>query len=87
MPKTRIEIIYQDDDIIVINKPSGVSVTADRSGEPELLDILCEQLGPQIRSTLRLVHRLDKHTSGVMVLAKNTRPANTQHAAPGPSAR
>jgi 23S rRNA-/tRNA-specific pseudouridylate synthase len=61
MPKTKIEIIHEDDDILVINKPSGVSVTADRSGEPELLDILCERLGPQIRSTLRLVHRLDKH--------------------------
>jgi RluA family pseudouridine synthase len=72
MPKMKIEIIHEDDDILVINKPSGVSVTADRSGEPELLDILCERLGPQIRSTLRLVHRLDKHTSGVMVLAKNT---------------
>jgi len=72
MPKTKIEIIHEDDDILVINKPSGVSVTADRSGEPELVDILAEQLGPQIRSTLRLLHRLDKHTSGVMVLAKNT---------------
>jgi len=77
MPKTKIEIIHEDDDILVINKPSGVSVTADRSGEPELVDILAEQLGPQIRSTLRLVHRLDKHTSGVMVLAKN---AQTQSA-------
>lgn len=72
MPKMKIEIIHKDDDILVINKPSGVSVTADRSGEPELVDILAEQLGPQIRSTLRLVHRLDKHTSGVMVFAKNT---------------
>ena len=72
MPKVKIEIIHEDDDILVINKPSGVSVTADRTGEPELVDILAEQLGPQIRSTLRLVHRLDKHTSGVMVLAKNT---------------
>jgi hypothetical protein len=36
MPKTRIEIIYADDNIIVINKPSGVSVTRDRSGAAEL---------------------------------------------------
>ncbi|MHC4455875.1 MAG: RluA family pseudouridine synthase [Planctomycetota bacterium] len=72
MLKTKIEIIYQDDDIIVINKPSGISVTADRSGEPELVDILVEQLAEQMRSDLRLVHRLDKDTSGVMILAKNT---------------
>ena len=73
MPKTKIEVIYEDDDILVINKPSGVSVTADRSGKPELVDILREQFGTQAASELRLVHRLDKHTSGVMILAKNTR--------------
>ena len=71
MLKAQIEIIYQDNDIIVINKPTGVSVTKDRSGDAELLDILNDQLGPQISSQLRLVHRLDKHTSGVMILAKN----------------
>ncbi len=64
-------MIYADDDIIVINKPSGVSVTKDRSGAAELLDILNDQLGPQVSNRLRLVHRLDKHTSGVMILAKN----------------
>ena len=69
--KTQVEIIYQDDDIIVVNKPSGISVTKDRSGAAKLADILGEQLGQQLRGELRLVHRLDKATSGVMVLAKN----------------
>ncbi|MHC4659294.1 MAG: RluA family pseudouridine synthase [Planctomycetota bacterium] len=71
MAKPGIEVIYEDNDIIVINKPSGVSVTADRSGDAELIDILAEQFGPQETSQLRLVHRLDKHTSGVMILALN----------------
>ena len=71
MPKAKIEIIHQDDDIIVINKPTGVSVTKDRSGAAQLTDILAEQLGPQVCSELRLVHRLDKGTSGVMILAKS----------------
>jgi len=79
MPKTKIEIIYQAppqaqqtaDNIIVINKPAGVSVTKDRSGAVQLLDILTEQLGPEAAGRLRLVHRLDKHTSGVMILAAN----------------
>lgn len=70
MSKPKVEIIYQDNDIIVINKPSGVSVTKDRSGMPELLDFLARQLEPQICRQLRLVHRLDKDTSGVMILAK-----------------
>jgi len=71
MSKAKVEIIYQDDDIIVVNKPSGVSVTYDRSGAVELVDILERQLGARILSQLRLVHRLDKDTSGVMILARN----------------
>ena len=71
MRKAVVEIIYQDHDIIVINKPSGVSVTADRTGNAELRDLLGKQLGPQTTSELRLVHRLDKDTSGVMILALN----------------
>ena len=71
MLRTRIEIIYQDDDALVINKPPGVSVTYDRSGAANLIDILARQLGAQVSSKLRLVHRLDKDTSGVMILARN----------------
>jgi 23S rRNA pseudouridine1911/1915/1917 synthase len=67
MSKTKVEIIYQDDDIIVINKPAG----EDRSGDDQLADILADQLKPAVCSQLRLVHRPDKDTSGVMLLAKN----------------
>lgn len=71
MSKTKVEIIYQDDDIIVINKPTGVSVTKDRTGQAQLTDILAGQFTPAVCAQLRLVHRLDKDTSGVMLLAKN----------------
>ena len=71
MSKAKVEIIYQDDDVIVINKPAGVSVTKDRTGAFQLVDILARKLGPKITGELRLVHRLDKDTSGVMILAKN----------------
>jgi 23S rRNA pseudouridine1911/1915/1917 synthase len=67
-----IEIIYQDNDIMLVNKPSGVSVTADRGGNAELIEILSDQLGQTQARQLRLTHRLDKQTSGVMLLAKNT---------------
>lgn len=70
--RTKIQIIGQDKDIIVINKPAGVSVTKDRSGGDELPVVLGDQLRPQMCSKLRLVHRLDKETSGVMILAKTT---------------
>jgi RluA family pseudouridine synthase len=69
MKKIDISIIYRDLDIMVINKPAGVSVTPDRSGQDDILDCLNDKL-PQIKD-LRLVHRLDKDTSGVLVIALN----------------
>ncbi len=79
MHKDAIEIIYENADIIVINKPAGVSVTKDRSGKPQLIDILADQIGDEKVARLRLVHRLDKDTSGVMILALN-RAAQRQFA-------
>ena len=71
MRKPEIEIVHEDEDVIVINKPSGVSVTADRSGDVELADLLAERLGGEAAGQVRLVHRLDKDASGVMILARN----------------
>jgi len=76
MAKTDIEIIYEDNNILVINKPSGISVTKDRSGQESLIHILQKQLCNQ-PADLRLVHRLDKDTSGVMFLAKNVAAQTT----------
>lgn len=72
MSKQQVEIIYQDDDILVVNKPSGVPVTKDRNNAPELTDVLSERSGLTGCEGLLLVHRLDKDTSGVMILAKTT---------------
>jgi len=69
MSKNDIEIIYQDLGLVVINKPAGLSTTCDRTGEPDLVPVLKKQLGAE--TSLRLVHRLDKFASGVMLLAKN----------------
>ena len=70
--KEVIEILYQDADIIVVNKPTGLSVTKDRSHYEELLPTLRKQLKLADTDKLLLVHRLDKETSGVMILARNT---------------
>ena len=70
MKKQKIEIIYQDQDVLVINKATGMSVTKDRSGTEDILMVLHDQLGRAQADRLLLVHRLDKLTSGVMVLAK-----------------
>jgi len=67
--KEQLSILFENDDIIVINKPTGVSVTADRTGAADVLQLLNAQLQPF--EPIRLVHRLDKETSGVMLLAKH----------------
>jgi RluA family pseudouridine synthase len=71
MAKTSVEIIYSDEGLVVVNKPAGVSVTRDRAGAEELVDVLGGRMGAEAAGGLRLIHRLDKDTSGVMVLAKD----------------
>ena len=61
-----LDIIYLDEDLAVVNKPSGMAVLADRSGAPCLWDHLRAELGKPF-----LVHRLDKGTSGVLAVARN----------------
>lgn len=72
-----VEIIYEDNDIIVVNKPKGM-VVHPGSGNPDgtlvnsLMNICKDSLsgiGGEIRPGI--VHRLDKDTSGILVVAKN----------------
>ncbi|MBO4672599.1 MAG: RluA family pseudouridine synthase [Alphaproteobacteria bacterium] len=70
-----LDILYQDDDIIVINKPRGVVMYPSAGNKTGTLvqNLLCythlSSLGGDIRPGV--VHRLDKDTSGVMVFAKS----------------
>ena len=80
-PKTvdfDVPVIYEDDDLLVVNKPSGVVVhPAPSVKEATLVDWL-KSRGVRL-STLSgeerhgIVHRLDKETSGALVVAKNNR--------------
>ena len=69
--KDKIQYIYEDDNIIVINKPAGYSVTKDRSGRESIIDLIEQEKGKEIAQCIRLVHRLDKPTSGILLLAKH----------------
>ncbi len=69
MAKNIIDILFEDERILVINKPTGISVTPDRTGAADIQQLLSRQL--DLSEPLRLVHRLDKDTSGVMMIAKN----------------
>ncbi len=90
MSDTSIKIVYLDDHILVVDKPPGVTTVrhadeakafgprARRYLPPTLVDLLPgvmpkKQRGPRIRA----VHRLDKETSGLVVLART--PAAETH--------
>ncbi|MDI3318195.1 RluA family pseudouridine synthase [Pinibacter soli] len=63
----KLEIIFENDNFIAVNKPSGLLSVPDRmQSEVSLKDILLDKYGG-----IFTVHRLDKDTSGVIVFAKN----------------
>jgi len=72
-----MNIIYQDQDIIVIDKPANLTVHPIKKGQTNTLIDKLIDLYPEIKQvgddSLRpgIVHRLDKDTSGLMIIAKN----------------
>lgn len=76
-----LDIVYEDDDLAVINKPAGMMVHAgagasdDARNRGTLVNALLHRFGAlsQLGGELRpgIVHRLDKNTSGLIVVAKN----------------
>ncbi len=63
-------IIFQDDDVIVLNKPAGLAVQGG-TGLKENLDDMLVGLAKAGQKP-KLVHRLDRDTSGVLILARNS---------------
>lgn len=63
-------VIHRDDDILALNKPPGLAVQGG-SSTTEHLDRLLEGLKFDAPERPRLVHRLDKDTSGVLLLARS----------------
>jgi len=61
--------LYEDDDLLILNKPSGIAVQGGTKTTHHI-DRLLEGLGDGPETRPRLVHRLDRDTSGVLVIAK-----------------
>lgn len=68
MSAAKIPILYEDENVLVVIKPAGISCEADAKGGKTLPQLLCAQQ-PEARGPL-LCHRLDNPTEGLMVLAK-----------------
>jgi 23S rRNA pseudouridine955/2504/2580 synthase len=67
-------VIWQDDDVIALDKPPGLA-TQGGSGQTRHVDGLAEALRFGRPEKPRLVHRLDRDTSGVLLLARSPRAA------------
>src|SRR3989344_7747478 len=85
MPQMDIPILYEDDNLMVLNKPAGLIIHSDgKTKEPTLADWILDKY-PNIKDVGEpgrnakgeivhrpgIVHRLDRETSGVMIIAKN----------------
>ncbi len=66
-------IVFEDMNVLVVSKPAGLLSQGDHSGETHLVEWAQAYLG---RPYVGLVHRLDRNTSGLMVLAKRTKAAD-----------
>ncbi|MDR1071083.1 MAG: RluA family pseudouridine synthase [Rickettsiales bacterium] len=68
LEKLRQRIVHNDEDVVVFDKPAGLAAQGG-GGIKKSLDKMAAALFPN--DTVLLVHRLDKETSGIIVVAKN----------------
>jgi len=75
-----MDILYEDNHLLVVNKPAGQLVQGDQTGRTTLLEEakawLKEKYNKPGNVFLGLVHRLDRQASGVVVLARTTKAAS-----------
>ena len=76
----KVKIIYEDNHIIVVEKPVNIPSQGDKTGDEDMLTIikkyLIEKYNKPGDAYLGLVHRLDRPTGGVMVFAKTSKAAS-----------
>src|SRR6204780_5868542 len=68
--RRQLRVLYQDDAVVVLNKPAKMlAVPMDDSDHPSALSLLSAELKSK-RQRAFVVHRIDRHTSGIMLFAK-----------------
>ena len=75
----KINIIYEDNHVLVVEKPINIPVQADSSHDLDFLSILKQDIKKRYQKPgnvyLGLVHRLDRPVGGIMVFAKTSKAA------------
>ncbi len=74
-----LQILYEDNHLMVVVKPPGVPTQGDASGDPCLLDLAKDYIKVKYKKPgdvyIGMVHRLDRPTGGVVVLARTSKAA------------
>lgn len=70
-------IVYQNSDFMVVNKPAGILSQKDKSGDKDLAELIKDEIKRSGKKVdfLAAVHRLDRNTSGLIILAKSSKAA------------
>ena len=75
-----ISILYEDNHLLVVNKPANIPTCLDSSNDKDLLTLMKEYIKEKYQKTgnvyLGLVHRLDRPTAGIIVFAKTSKAAD-----------
>ena len=75
----KLKVIFEDNHIIVVEKPVNIPSQGDKTGDIDMLTIIKEYLKEKYNKLgnvyLGLVHRLDRPVGGVMVFAKTSKAA------------
>ena len=70
-------ILYEDNHIIIVNKPVKIPVQGDKTGDTTLLDIFKNYIKKKYNKPgnvyLGLPHRIDRPTSGIVILSKTSK--------------
>lgn len=73
----KIEVLYEDNHLIAVNKPAGVPVQSDESGDKSLVNMVSDYIQKEYNKPGRvfvgLVHRVDRPVSGVVLFAKTSK--------------
>ncbi len=73
--KYRIDVLYQDQNYLIVNKPAGLAVHGGSGVKLGLIEMIRKQHGENVE----LIHRLDRGTSGCLLLALNRKALVSAH--------
>jgi 23S rRNA pseudouridine1911/1915/1917 synthase len=72
-----LEVLFEDNHLIAVNKPAGLAAQGDSTGDEHLLDVVSAYLAKKFnkpgKAFVGLIHRLDRPVSGVVLLARTSK--------------